>query len=195
MDEEQKHNMAQGLITDEEFDQELKKFFERDVESYEAPEDMNEPSQMQKVLALGMKEKEDRPLYYIAIHSGPEWDDDDTKHKAMQGLGVKLYEDKFKPVVMFHASDVWVSKQSSEERASGLRPKDDPNHEDAILMCGMTLDGRTNMAIAMVKEGKLQAPQFHFLKDKKEGDQFEDFILRSIYRGYATATITNILKK
>lgn len=194
MDDQQKHNMAQALITDEDFDQELKKFFERDVEGYEAPEDMNEPSQMQKVLALGMPEKGERPLYYIAIHSGPEWEDDKIKHRAMEGLGMQLHEHKFKPVVMFHASDVWVSRKY-EEHKKGLMPRNDPDHEDAILMCGMTLDGRTNMAIAFVKDGKLEAPQFNYFKDQKDGNRSEDFILRSIYRGYAMATMGELLKK
>lgn len=89
-----------------------------------------------------------------------------TNDKAfmMKGLGVKVHEEMNKididhrPQLMYVIlqSEAWVSMKKTEKEVTEnfVQPSKYPDRQEAIVSTGVTLDGRTNMAMTVFKRNK-----------------------------------------
>ncbi len=140
----------------------------------------------------GKDDKLENQIIVCAIASG--FEDAETKHKMMIGLGAKIAEQGIRfPVAVYLHSEVWISSSDKEKIESGTYTpaSEDPNHSEALMTTGMTIDGRVNMAQSAIKtkaENKvrfLMEPLYMDYSVKNKDMEWESTLLKEFWKGYS----------
>lgn len=146
---DQLEKARQLYATNDEFNEELDqqvKALKKFVESSDAT------GCIPQIMVLGEKEKDKkRPLGIMMLAEIP-----DDKRTAFYQLGEKLAKsDKIHPIMVFLITEAWVRTFSKKEdipkdgRIAGYGDK-----QEVVVVSGMTIDGRFNMATISVKRDK-----------------------------------------
>ena len=113
--------------------------------------------------------------------------DSEERHKMMYALGRKFKkENDFFPVCIFFLSEAWMRGQVEKGEKVQLPIRDNPSKTECIVVSGMTLDGRTNMATIPMARGAhdvvmLKEPTVTFYEGKQD---VMSYILYEFYKGY-----------
>lgn len=104
-----------------------------------------------------MQGRKDFPPHLVAFHRAGEglamqlivlnvpFHDAETKYRLMNQTGFKLAEDKVQVVAIYIIHEAWASQHAPGE--SRPLPADDPNHREVVIVSGLTLDRRPNIAV------------------------------------------------
>ena len=130
----------------------------------------------------------------MALASFPSGDE---KRKILFDVGGQIADKKLPVVACFLASEVWFKTMTPAEgwrsKSVGMRPPSEyPDRTEAVVLCGRTIDGRTNMAHADFERGKggrIELGRWKTIECKGEqdkGDSVEDNLLSFLFAGYLT---------
>jgi len=114
--------------------------------------------------------------------------DSEERHKMMFDIGQKfqLNEQSF-PVCIYMMSEAWMRGQTDKDEKVQLPIRDNPTKTECVVITGMTVDNRTNMAMLPMLRGTngvviLKKPEVYEYEDGKEG--MVALLLQQFYRGY-----------
>lgn len=97
------------------------------------------------------------------------------QHEAMREFGAALYNDGARPLAVVLAGEVWASRHVKDEWEEGKSPlpRDDPGRREKLCFWGMTLDGRSNGAVADIMRREdgtivMSEPRYHYCDSDAE---------------------------
>lgn len=137
----------------------------------------------------------------IVMLVNPNFDDADEKFKIFKGVGAMFAEKKMNLVAVYQVCEAWVSQQEKSKDGKFMRPSEDPNRTEAIIIAGMTIDGRTNMAtlpFERVTKDKViftKSTQYIDYNEADKNSQLESNLLAEVFKGYLMGMATMIAKK
>lgn len=126
----------------------------------------------------------------------------DKKYEIIHAMGKDFagMNNTFPPCMLFMVSEAWVaSYESKDEQAikdgTFIRPANRPDKKEVLVVAGLTVDGRSNMAIAEIirnPNGKLTGlintsyTADYVNDDKKDG---KNNLLEEFLRGYTMGLV------
>jgi hypothetical protein len=187
-------------LNDADFNEELRSLSKNENEFLtQHPSDSITP----KILAILSKDGKPGGTLEKAIVMlvNPNFDNPDEKFKIFKSIGAMFAEKKMNLVAVYQVCEAWVSQQEKKEDGSFMRPSEDPNKMEAIIIAGMTVDGRTNMATVpfqRVTKDKViftKSTQYIDYNEADKGHQLESNLLAEVFKGYLMGMAVMIAKK
>lgn len=177
------HSFAQNAISDEEFNELLKRTVELDRKFFEKD---NQNGLIPQIILYGLKNKEGKRLSAILVLADDQFNE--RKEDLIKMVGMKFAsEEPFIPIAIFMSSEAWVRSYSKEEDITKKVSEYEDKHE-AIVCAGLTFDARANMATTNIKrnkknEIKLENTQYMEYEEGKENSV--PYLLSKFYEGYS----------
>lgn len=151
------HKLAQYVITDEEFNNEL----HRNVEALRKTINEGNVKGAPMIVTIYTRHHKNKPFTVIpvTITDLPEVGAEFSRYKLFAALGAKYYKDwvgtkpsgeKCFPVAIFVNAEAWARKENSQEDFDRVRKTDWktlPGSKEVGIVFGATIDARGNMAI------------------------------------------------
>lgn len=181
---------AQTFLTDAEFNELLHQGAEEDKVYFNEGE---ETFFIPQIKVYGLKEEGGkRPLTLAVL---PEFDEN-TKQKLVFGLGAKFFvEGKHHAIAAFMTTEAWTSIAGENGEIKHEKPSLDPNRQEALITAGLSLDGRTNMAMRSMnrlgKKGVISLGKATF-DDFTGKSSVKTMLLNNFYAGYMIAMISKV---
>jgi len=183
--------MGEYLVDDEEFNALLREEFETVSKGFDGARE----SFMPQIHIQGMKGEDGKRKHTLIMIAGEL--NTENKPKMMMGMGAKFAEDgAHLPAIVFMSNEAWTSKPSTDEK-NPLAPSKDPNREEAIVIAGMTFDGRVNMAVASIKRSKKNAiilTKEYYIDYEHDKNDMQNNLLAYFMQGYAMGMATGSKK-
>lgn len=114
---------------------------------------------------------------------------EEDRYEILEGIGDDCRKKRIKPVATFIAGEAWMKEMTEEEslERNGRAVSTYEDKTEVAFLAGMTIDGRTNMAIMNITRTEsnnicLGVP--HFMSYKVGEKRTESDLLRAFYRGY-----------
>lgn len=80
----------------------------------------------------------------------------DRRYEMMEAIGLKMGEQGKLVTMLFFQSEVWISDQANTPQAQRLKASEQPNRREAIIVAGLTADGRKNIGVVHYKRSRSQ---------------------------------------
>lgn len=176
---DQGHHLARLLIDDKEFNDILRDQVEFHKSFFK---DGRKPGFIPMIeVYLNTNDKRKREVIVVAIADFTS----ETKYQIMERIGETIFKRGVKPIAIYFSSEAWLSygqKDLKSFRKKVGTPSQDPNHQEVLMTTGMTIDGRTNMAVAQLKRigdskilGDIQYNDYKGGKPNTTSDLMETF--------------------
>lgn len=185
---EQKHEMVQTVMADDEFNELLDEQFKLLTDSYR---DNPENEEMLTIHLFGRPTPKDK-LTRIMMLIPQGWPKERKKEEVQRAVGAKLALDNpdFNLVAGMATSEAWAVKSDKDEELPELPPSEHPDRIEVVVAAGMTIDGRTNWAnweIVRGKKGAKLKPEMYRPYIFGQDQSNENYMLQNIFTGYAEA--------
>lgn len=137
----------------------------------------------------------------VVMMVNPDFEDQDKKFEIFQAMGYKFAEDNHNIIAVFQISEAWVSQQEKNESGEFMRPSEDPNRAEAIIVAGLTIDGRSNFSaipFEKVTEKKViftKTPQVFKYDPDAKNPEFQNNLLGEFFKGYLKGMALKMLAK
>jgi hypothetical protein len=175
--------MLKKMVSDKEFNKELERITE-----------------MHKNYISKGKVKEFTPLlfvYTLDVETGKPgttligtmFPDPDTKREVMRKVGAHFRKENPKeyPMMVFLASEAWMSKQSADAKEF-IQPSKAADKKEVIVTNGVTIDGRNNTSMISFTRNRLgkmhKKVAVELLPSKDAKDVYRDSLTGEFFRGY-----------
>lgn len=178
---------AQEVIADEEFNEVM----ETELDSIMAEKDLEEVSQ--RLLIYTRSKSSDELSLIPVVFGGGMPDDSEERQKVMFGLGSKLAEEHFyadevadNPVAVIFVTEAWTIDHELEP---GKRVSEHDDRKEVVVVTGMTIDGRTNVAMLNIERDskkKLKLTLDKFMPHRPgTKSKMESNLLKAFFGGVA----------
>lgn len=137
----------------------------------------------------------------IVMMVNPDFEDTDKKWETFRAMGFKFAEENHNVIAIYQCTEAWVSQQEKKEDGSFQRPSEDPNRMEAIILAGLTVDGRSNLAtipFERVTKDKIiftKTAQVFKYDEKAEDQQFQNNLLGEFFKGYLKGMALKVISK
>lgn len=174
---------AQQFISDSDFNELLRKNFKVIEDELNLhPTDGYPPH----LMIHGEKDKDGKRLTTLVLVA--DGFQDNKKQELVFGMGHKFATDgNHHAVCVFMATEAWMAGETKDEKLKDLPPSQRPDKQEGLVMAGLTIDGRANMATAMIKRIKGNKMMLYSEKfmDYKNGEINTDpVLLKQFMAGY-----------
>lgn len=137
----------------------------------------------------------------IVMMVNPDFEDSQKKFDTFQAMGYKFAEDNRNVIAVFQISEAWVSQQEKNESGEFMRPSEDPNRAEAIIVAGLTVDGRSNFSATSfekVTDKKViftKTPQVFKYDPDAKNQEFQNNLLGEFFKGYLKGMAPKVMSK
>ena len=194
--------LALGVMSTREFNSLLVKFLNKEKKLFkEEVEAGDHNGVFPKVILALIREpkKKERPVQVCLLGNAQDiFSDSGMKKRAFGAMGIKMAKENLKIAAAYLVSEVWVgSADERDAKGNILRPSEQKNKSEAVMVSGMTIDGRVNMATCVIgKVGKDKTipmlGEENIIKyNKKEGVDMQSYILQTFYDTYTPMVTLN----
>lgn len=188
---------------DEDFNKEMRELVDIEMKSLEKGDVDGVQPKLLVICSKDGKPNGELERAIVVIAGGEEFNDSDTKYKIFQGLGAKFADEGFNVLCVYQITEAWVSQRTEKDmEGKFVPPSQDPNRGEAIIVAGMTIDGRTNMSSVLFKrigdgDKKVIFPMSpnYIDYDEKGGNTLESYLMEQFFIFYIKAMAFKSLKK
>ncbi len=190
------------MWSDEDFNKELRELVDMEVKGIDEGKADGVTPKMVVVCSKDGKIGGELERAIVVMMVNDEFNDHDKRMQIFGGLGAKFADEGFNVLSIYQISEAWMSTQVAKDaKGEYLPPSQDPNRTECIIIAGMTIDGRNNMASVPfqrvgVNDKKVifaKSPVYMDFKDDKS--ETEAYLLQSFFQKYLEVTMMKLLKK
>lgn len=120
------------------------------------------------------------------IFINADFNETDEKQKIMEQVGAQCLAKRWILVCAFMSSEAWMSTRNITEPNLEVRPRDDPNRKEAIVIAGRTLMGECKRG-CLIPIGRDTENKFIKGGDVMVTDKIDTFLLDHIFIGFQKA--------
>lgn len=115
-----------------------------------------------------------------------DFNEADDKQAILEKLGAQCLAKQWILVCAFMSSEAWQSTRDIKDPQPDMRPRDDPNRQECIIIAGRTLMGECKRA-CMIPVGRDKDNKFIKSGDVIFTNDIETFLLDHIFIGFNNA--------
>ena len=135
------------------------------------------------------KDSSKKHLAVVGVGGDIDWGNSTVRRISMFGLGDKFQQDGEYPLAAYLVSEAWVSTARKDVDVKDIIPSEDPNRTEAMIIAGLTIDGRSNLlsrTFTRINEKIVfdESPPFLNKYSKKEDKLARNMLVEQFFKGF-----------